>query len=184
VDNGNNGGEPGIYLHPTEDYVTLDIDLTSKNFGSSYDDFVKEMFVAPSWVSDFIDRDETMKAVRGFKFEPKMQKGGYGAIYLRMFEMYDADGNLIKDYIDPNAASIRTIAAPARGLTLSGKTLRYSGLSQKACLTAFDLNGNRVITMSLSGSGEIPLENLFHTKGAYIVRLTDKSFEKTLQDNI
>ena len=35
--------------------------------------------------------------------------------------------------------------------------------------------------MSLSGSGEIPLEALFHTKGAYIVRLTDKSFEKTLR---
>ena len=181
VDNGNNGGEPGIFLHPTEDFVTLDIDLTSKNFGSSYDDFVKEMFVAPSWVSDFTDRDETMQAVRGFKFEPKMQKGGYGAIYLRMFEMYDADGNLIKDYIDPNAASIRTIAAATRGLTLGGNSLRYSGLSQKARLTAFDLNGNRVITMSLSGSGEIPLEALFHTKGAYIVRLTDKSFEKTLR---
>jgi len=181
LDNGNEGGEPGVYLHPTDDFVTLDIDMTSKNFGTAYDAFVEDKFVVPSWVTDILNRDDAMKAVRGFKFEPKMQKSGYGNIYLSMFEMYDADGNLIKDYIDPNAVSIPDVALSGRSFGVAGNSIRYAGLGEGARLTAFDLNGNRVASTVLNGSGEIALESLLHAKGAYILRLTDKSFTKTLR---
>lgn len=181
LDNGNEGGEPGVYLHPTDDFVTLDIDMTSKNFGTAYDAFVEDKFVVPSWVTDILNRDDAMKAVRGFKFEPKMQKSGYGNIYLSMFEMYDADGNLIKDYIDPNAVSIPDVALSGRSFGVAGNSIRYAGLGEGARLTAFDLNGNRVVSTVLNGSGEIALESLLHAKGAYILRLTDKSFTKTLR---
>ena len=181
IDNGDEGGEPGVYLHPTDDYVTLDIDMTSKNFGTAYDAFVDGKFVVPSWVTNILNRDDAMKAVRGFKFEPKMQKSGYGNIYLRMFELYDADGNLVKDYLDPNAVSIPEIALSGRDFGMAGNAIRYTGLNAGARLTVFDLNGNRIATMTLSGSGEIPLESIIHAKGAYIVRLTDKSFSKTLR---
>lgn len=181
IDNGDEGGEPGVYLHPSDDYVTLDIDMTSKNFGTAYDAFVEGKFVVPTWVTNVLNRDDAMKAVRGFKFEPKMQKSGYGSLYLRMFEMYDADGNLVTDYTNPNAVSIPQVALSRRSLDLAGKSVRYAGLSSDARLTIFDLNGNRIATKSLSGSGEIALESLLHAHGAYILRLTDKSFSKTLR---
>lgn len=181
LDNGNEGGEPGVYLHPTDDFTTIDIDMTSKNFGSAYDAFVNDKFVVPSWVTDILSRDDAMKAVRGFKFEPKMQKSGFGSIYINMFEMYDASGNLIKDYIDPNAVSIKEVAKQAIGMEVRGNVLRYAGLNQGARITAFDMNGNRIFVKNLAGSGEVQLASLFRAKGAYIIRLNDKSLEKTVR---
>ncbi|MCR5377776.1 MAG: hypothetical protein K6E57_02275 [Fibrobacter sp.] len=176
----NEGGEPGIYLHPTDNYTTLEIDVTSANFATSYDAFVKDKFVVPSWVTTILSHDDVMKAVRGFKFEPKMQKGGYGAIYLRQFDMYDNTGKLVTTLRNPNAG-LKPIAANKNGLSLNGKTLQYAGLGKNARLEAFDLNGNLVKTLKISGSGAIEVGNLLPSKGTYIIRLCDKSYTKTLR---
>ena len=181
LDNQNEGGEPGIYLHPTDEYVDLDIDVTSKNFGTTYDAFVDDKFVVPSWVTDVLSRDDVMKAVRGFKFEPKMQKSGYGSIYLRKFELYDSDGKLITDFIDPNAVGIKPVVLQDRGMNVSGKTVYYTGLGPNARISAFDLNGNLVKTVHVSGSGAISMEAIFGTKGTYILRLSDKNLNRTVR---
>lgn len=181
VKNGDEGGEVGLYLHPTEDFKTIDIDVTSANFGTSYDAFVQDKFVFPSWLTSSTSRDDVMKSVRGFKFEPKMQKSGYGNIYVRNFEMYDASGALINTYVDPNAVSIPKVAAGTRGASLNGSNLMYSGLGSNARLQAFDMNGNMVKSMNISGSGELAVESLLQNKGVYVLRITDKSFAKTMR---
>ena len=177
---GNEGGEPGIYLHPCDDFRTIDIDVTSANFATSYDAFVKDKFVVPSWVTTILSHDDVMKSVRGFKFEPKMQKGGYGAIYLRTFEMYDASGKLIESLQDPNAG-LKPVTISKRGLFFNGKTLHYAGVSAQGRLEAFDLNGNLVKSLNISGFGEISAKSLIPSSGTYVVRLTDKSFFKVLR---
>ena len=61
-------------------YPSKKISLSDANFSTN--------FTVPSWTGGGNSRDDVLKAVRGFKFEGKMQKGGYGSLTLKDFKMY------------------------------------------------------------------------------------------------
>ena len=76
---------------------------------------------------------------------------------------------------------IKPVVLQDRGMTVNGKTVYYTGLGPNARISAFDLNGNLVKTIHVSGSGAIAMEAIFGTKGTYILRLSDKNLNRTVR---
>lgn len=168
---GNEGGEPGFTLFPSDKDTTIEISLSESDYSKN--------FSVPSWTGGGNSRSDVLKAVRGLKFEGKMQKGGYGSLVLKALEMYDAAGNRISNIM----TSIENAAVRPSGLSLEmhGNFVVYSGLSNRSTLQIFDLNGNMVKALSLSGSGSFDSSELLQTKGAYILQLKDRNHVKTLR---
>jgi len=179
---GNEGGEAGYYLHPTAEVKQIDIDVTDANFSLSYEDFLNDMFVTPSWVSGGgNDRETIMKAVRGFKFEPKMQKGGYGSIAICQFEMFDAAGNTITDYADMSGISAQPGVARGQNAKLLGNSIVYSNMSGKATLQIFDMTGNMVSSGLLGKAGSYAIDQAVSSKGSYVAIVRDGSYNQTIR---
>lgn len=173
LDNDEEGGEPGHMLHPTDSDTTIEISLSSANYGTN--------FTVPSWASGS-SREDALKAIRGIKFEGKMSKGGYGSLVLKALEFYDASGNLITSVIDPDASDrILNSTAIAERIALNGNTLSYAGLSSKATIQMFDLNGNLLKQLSISGTGNVDLSSFGKSKGVYLVRISDRNFTKNMR---
>lgn len=179
---GNEGGESGYYLHPTSEFKQIDIDVTDTNFSTAYEDFLKDKIVTPSWVSGGgNDRETIMKAVRGFKFEPKMQKGGYGSVAISQFDLLDASGNVITDYA--NLVGFNTVASmgSAKNALVFGNSIVYSNLSEKATIQVFDMNGNRIASSILGKAGSYAIDQAVSVKGSYVAIIRDGSYNKALR---
>ncbi len=173
LDNDEEGGEPGHMLHPTDSDTTIEISLSSTDYGTN--------FTVPTWASE-ITRDDALKAIRGIKFEGKMSKGGYGSLVLKALEFYDAAGNLITSVIDPESSDrISNSAVFARRVSLDGNLLSYAGLSSRASIQMFDLNGNLLKRLSVSGTGSVDLSSFGNAKGIYLVRISDRNFTKNMR---
>ena len=170
---GNEGGEPGYTLHPSETDTTIEISLSDANFSTN--------FTVPSWTGGRNSRDDVLKAVRGFKFEGKMQKGGYGSLTLKDFKMYDISGQPMN--FDPSGIQNSTAPKNHLNFSLSGSTIAYSNLSNHAILRIFDLNGNLISKNRLSGSGTFHLQQALPSRGIFIAQLQDRGMVKSIKIN-
>lgn len=170
LDNDEEGGEPGYMLHPTDKDTTIDISLSSANYSTN--------FTVPSWASGG-SREDALEAVRGIKFEGKMSKGGYGSLILKQLEFYDAAGNRISDFVDPD--KIKPALTTPQKAVLNGNSILYSKLSSQAKLKLFDLNGNLLRKLSISGTGSVDLSSFRISKGLYIVQISDKNYTENLR---
>ena len=170
---GNEGGEPGYTLHPSETDTTIEISLSDANFSTN--------FTVPSWTGGGNSRDDVLKAVRGFKFEGKMQKGGYGSLTLKDFKMYDISGQPMN--FDPSGIQNSTAPKNHLNFSLSGSTIAYSNLSNHAILRIFDLNGNLISKNRLSGSGTFHLQQALPSRGIFIAQLQDRGMVKSIKIN-
>lgn len=171
LDNGEEGGEPGHMLHPTETDTTIDISLSEADFATN--------FTVPSWVTTGVDRATVMQKIRGIKFEGKMSKSGYGSLVLKKLEFYDAAGNLVTEFIDPNG--IASAVATVKKAFIHGDVISYSQMSPNATLQLFDLNGNLLKRLPLSGSGSLELSTLCKAKGIYFARISDRGYTQNLR---
>lgn len=173
LDNDEEGGEPGHMLHPTDSDTTIEISLSAADYSTN--------FTVPSWASE-ITGEDALKAIRGIKFEGKMSKGGYGSLVLKTLEFYDAAGNLMTSVIDPDASDKISNATTIEGrISLDGNTLFYTGLSSRASVQMFDLNGNLVKRLSVSGAGSVDLSSFGKSKGVYLVRISDRNFTQNMR---
>ena len=179
--NGDEGGEAGYFLHPT-DGLTIDIDVTEDNFGMDYEDYLLDKFVTPSWVGGGADRDAIMKAVRGFKFEPKMSKGGFGSISISSFELLDAQGKLITKLTNGDMSNINLKPATvSRHVYMSGSDIVYTNLAQNTRLDVFDMNGTRVASKKLELSGSVAIDKITPAKGNYVAIVRGKGYKRTFR---
>ena len=179
--NGDEGGEAGYFLHPT-DGLTIDIDVTEDNFGMDYEDYLLDKFVTPSWVGGGADRDAIMKAVRGFKFEPKMSKGGFGSISISSFELLDAQGKLITKLTNGDMSNINLKPATvSRHVYMSGSDIVYTNLAQNTRLDVFDMNGTRVASKKLELSGSVAIDKITPAKGNYVATVRGKGYKRTFR---
>lgn len=179
----NEGGEPGFFLHPAAEGTTVNIGVTENDFGSSYEDYLQDKFVTPSWVSGGgNDRDMVMKAVRGLKFEPKMSKGGFGAITIYALELLDAQGQVITRLTNGNFDAISPKrAVNAQNAQIQGKNIVFSNMPSNAKLEIFDMNGNKIASSGLQKSGSLAIDQLVHAKGNYIAQIKGEGFQKSLR---
>lgn len=169
------GGEPGYYLHPTEEWRTIDIDISA----NANDKFNSLSY--PSWVNFESYRSDVVKAVRGFKFDVKMAKAGYASFALKDVALLNASGNVISALSGINTG---IQAAPTKAnATLSqiGNRIVYKQAGQNAKLHLYDLNGTLLASKDLHGSGDIAVEQLAPTAGVYVLRLSDGNHSQTLK---
>lgn len=178
----NEGGEAGYFLHPTTELTTISLDVTQNGFGSSYEDYMKDKFVSPDWTGGTSSRDDIMKSVRGFKFEPKMQKGGFGSITITSFELLDANGTVITKFTNGNLDAINfKHVIGAKFAKIQGKNIVYNNMPKNATMRIFDMNGNTVKLLKLGTNGIIPLETIVHAKGSYIATIKGNNYIQQLK---
>lgn len=176
------GGEPGLYLQPRSDWTEFSIDVTGN---SSTDKF--NTLTYPTWRGYKSTRSETLPYVRGFKFDAGMSKGGYGSFSLKNLTMYDSTGNVI--YADsvslenPDVVPISPVTKTVGALSLAqrGTTVSYGGFGSGAKLNVFTLNGAKVKSMTVAGSGNLDVTQLASAKGVYILQLTGNGGSKTIR---
>ena len=180
--NENEGGEPGYFLHPTDELTLVEIGVTDNDFGMSYEDYMLDKFVTPSWVGGGTDRNEVMKAVRGFKFEPKMSKGGFGSITIASLELLDAQGKLITKLTNGDLNNINLKPATvSRHVYTSGNEIVYTNLAKNTRLDVFDMNGTRVASKKLELSGSVAIDAITPAKGNYVAIVKGKGYKQTFR---
>ncbi|PBC74855.1 glycosyl hydrolase family 8 [Fibrobacter intestinalis] len=168
------GGEPGYFLQPTDDeWRTIDIDITA----NANNDF--NTLTYPAWtnLNGVISASDVLKAVRGVKFDVKMQKAGYASFDLAEIALQDRNGNVVKALSGQNAIP-KTEALTKALLRQSGNIVHFNAVGNNAKLSVYNLNGTLLSTRMLNGSGEIALDELAPARGLYVLRL---STAKTLQ---
>ncbi len=170
------GAEPGIYLHPTEDWRTIDIDITY----NSNKDFNTLRFADWSNLNGVISAEDVLKAVRGIKFDVKMQKAGFASFALKDINLFDANGNVISALNGINSIHTQKFSTPKATLTQENNIIFYQA-SSNAKLSVFDLNGTLLSTKSVQGSGQIFIAELAPRKGIYILRLTSDNRSQFLK---
>lgn len=165
------GSEAGYWIHPSEDYQTLDIDAGDDGTDAFVD------LVRPSWAKAIIGRAEMLAKIRGVKFEPKMTKGGYGSFSVKDVQFLDASGNSVL----PAGVQLIKSGMPLTGRALrsAGNELQYSGFSGNANLRIYSMNGTLLQQKAISGSGALSIASL--PRGVLIARVADGSAVKTLK---
>ena len=169
------GGEPGYYLHPTEDWKTIDIDITA----NASDQFNSLSY--PSWVNFESYRSDVVKAVRGFKFDVKMQKAGYASFALKEVSLLDATGNVVTNLKDINGIQTPKVTVQKSLLRREGNQIYYQQASNGAKLRVYDLNGTLLSSKSIQGSGQVAIDQLAPASGLYVLRLSDGANSQTLK---
>ncbi len=169
------GGEPGYYLHPTETYQTIEIDISADAYGN----FVELSY--PSWVNYENKAVDVLKAVRGFKIDAKMPKAGYASIQLADATLLDAAGNIITSLKDVNLPILKPATTSKATLAQVGKEVLFNGFTKAATLRVFDMNGNTVKQLTINGNGSIPVQDLTPAQGTYILRISENHFNKTIR---
>lgn len=159
------GGEPGAYLHPTDDFITVDIDIS----GDASDEFKSLDY--PSWVNYENSRSATLKAVRGVKFDAKMIKGGYASFNLKEVMLLDGNGTIISALKGVNAVP-KSLPTSRQTFMHEAGQIMYSGFGKNAKIYIFDLNGTQVYSRHAGSAGSLDL-NKIAAKGAYIARIVD-----------
>lgn len=167
LDVGEEGGEPGYWFHPSDDFKTIDIPLT----GGSYFDSL----MVPPWASEYSGA-EYKQSVRGIKFEPKMTKGGYASIEVTELTFLNAAKQPAKIYADLDLDPEHLYTNFDRGnkvsLSVQNGFLRMDGFQGDAKFTILDLNGKVLYsTVVNTDSGVLPLNHLNLSKGVSIVHL-------------
>lgn len=179
LDDGNEGGESGFFLHPADEWTTTSIGMTDSDFGSSYEEYLDDKIVPPSWIVGGNARSTILQAVRGFKFEPKMSKGGFGHISISAMELLDAQGNVIADFT--NGIKNLKPAKTAQNASIQGKNLVYNNMGKNARLDLFDMNGNRISSMKLQKAGSVAIESLLPAKGQFVACIRSGSYKQVLR---
>lgn len=169
------GGEPGYYLHPTEDWRTIDIDITA----NASDKFNSLGY--PSWVNFESYRSDVVKAVRGFKFDVKMAKAGYASFALKEVYFMDATGNIITEFKDVQGIQTPKTSVQKSLLSRVGNNVYYQNAAAGAKLRVFDMNGTLLATKNVQGSGTVALDKLAPASGLYVLRLSNGSNVQTLK---
>lgn len=172
------GAEPGYYLHPTEDWKTIDIDIT---YNSNLD-FNTLRFADWSNLNGLISAMEVLKAVRGVKFDAKMQKGGFASFALKEINLFDANGNIVAALNGTNPIFTPKASLNSNNLSQGNGFILYRA-ANNGSLSVFDLNGTRLSTKSVRGSGQIPIAELTPASGQYILRLTSAGRSQFLKIN-
>lgn len=169
------GGEPGYYLHPTEDWRAIDIDITA----NANDKF--NALTYPSWVNFESYREDVVKAVRGIKFDVKMQKAGYASFALKEVSLLDATGNVVTNLKGINGIQTPKVTVQKSLLRREGNQIYYQQASNGAKLRVYDLNGTLLSSKSIQGSGQVAIDQLAPASGLYVLRLSDGANSQTLK---
>lgn len=170
------GAEPGIYLPPTEDWRTIDIDIT---YNSNLD-FNTLRFADWSNLNGVISATDVLKAVRGVKFDVKMQKAGYASFALKEINLFDKNGKVVSALNGTNPIHAPKISTPKTLLNQENNVVFYQAASN-AKLSVFDLNGTLLSAKPVQGVGQISLAELVPAKGQYILRLTSNGRSQFLK---
>lgn len=174
IQNEEEGGEPGMYLQPREDWTTFSIDI------SGDDSDVFNTLTYPTWRDIESERSVVLANVRGFKFDAGMSKGGYGSFALKELALYDSTGSEITTL---TLSPIQSAAKVASSLSLAqrGTTISYNGFGSNAKLKVYNLKGAQVKAMSVPGSGNLDMSQLANAKGVYLLQLTGSNGTKTIK---
>lgn len=173
LDQDEEGGEPGYWFHPSDTFTQIDIPLSTKGTGKF------DSIFAPSWVSGVGTAAEYMANVRGVKFEPKMQKGGYGSFELKEIKFLNANKEAANIYsvlnIDMGVEPSVKISKKTP-LALQGSHLYVNGFSNGAVFTIMNLKGEKLYSSRLTQNSKmISLSELNLPKGVSIVHVKDAS---------
>ena len=174
------GGEPGYYLPPTEDWRVLDIDI-SYNTSGYYKNFNTLTYPAWTGLQGNMDAPDVLKAVRGVKFDAKMQKSGFASFALKEIALQDKDGNIISNLKEINAIQAPKKAVGKALLSQNGKSVHFEQVGNQAKLRIYDLKGNLLASKTVSGTGDIALDALAPASGLYVLRLSTATHSQFLK---
>ena len=159
------GGEPGTFLDPSNDYTVYDIDIKSLE---EPDWFINEY---PS----IMVGNKLLNKARGLKFEVKDEAGNMASISIRSIEFLDASGNVvdpskITGFVVPDG--IKAIAAPSMAkISVAGMNIAVNGVKAGSEIAVFSLQGQKVVSTKASfGNASVTVP----TKGVYLVRVGGK----------
>lgn len=176
LDQDKEGAEPGIYLHPTEDWRTIDIDISY----NSNNDFNTLRFADWSNLNGVISATDVLKAVRGVKFDVKMQKAGFASFALKEINLFDANGNIITALKEINSIPSSKISTPKMLFNYENNVIFYR-TTNPAKFSIFDLNGTLLSTQTVQGSGQLSIAELIPVQGNYILRLKTEKQSQILK---
>lgn len=171
------GGEPGYWFQPSDDFKKFDISLSAGGDGKF------DSIFAPPWAGTG-SKAEYMRAVRGIKLEPKMQKGGYGSFELKDIQFLNAQKQPANIYTLLGISSItpKLNAEKAHQLSLKGSQLQFNGFSNGAILTAINLKGEKLFSSALGqSSGSLSLESMNLPQGVSILNIKDGHRSATIK---
>lgn len=171
------GGEPGYWFQPSAEFKKMDIPLKA----TSYNHF--DSIFVPSWATAGT-KPEYMKAVRGVKIEPKMQKGGYGSFELKDIQFLNAQKQPANIYsiLGISANTPKLNASKSHQLSLQASQLQFSGFSNSAVLTAINLKGEKLFSSLLGqSSGVLSLESMNLPQGVSIINIKDGHRSATIK---
>ncbi len=169
------GGEPGYYLQPTEDWKEIYIDITA----NTNDEF--NALTYPSWVHFESYRSDVVKAVRGIKFDVKMAKSGYASFALKEVNLLDANGNIITNLQGINGIQSPKATAQKSLLRREGDNIYYQKAHKGAKLRVYDMNGMLLSSQNVEGTGLVAIDKLVPASGLYVLRLSNGANSQTLK---
>jgi hypothetical protein len=166
--NDNEGGEPGYWFQPSEEFQTIDVDLSANPLNGYF-----ATLQTPSWAIQYFGRDEVLDSVSGIKFEPKMAQGGYGSIEIKEMKFLNAAGELANIYREAGTSIPEKHSIFNSQLKISGSMLYYHGFKNPT-LSIINLKGEHILTKPLSeNSGSVSLKELNIPQGVAIIRISD-----------
>ena len=128
-----------------------------------------------------MDAPDVLKAVRGVKFDAKMQKSGFASFALKEIALQDKDGNIISNLKEINAIQAPKKAVGKALLSQNGKSVHFEQVGNQAKLRIYDLKGNLLASKTVSGTGDIALDALAPASGLYVLRLSTATHSQFLK---
>lgn len=173
---GNEGGEPGLYLPQVAEFTTMDIDISD----NGYDEF--KALSVPSWVSWPNNRSVVLSMVRGLKFDAKMAKAGYASFALSEVSLLDASGNVISSLSGINSIP-ETFKNKFNAYSLAqvGKQVVFNGFKNDVRLQIYSMNGEELLSKNVSGTKTFDLSSTKLGQGSYLVRVTDSDYSRCIR---